>query len=268
MNINQVCYKLQARLQLRLKNNVSPLIIGISGGQGSGKSTLSRILAGKFQTSGIESLILSLDDFYLTKNERIEIAKKVHPLAIRRGVPGTHDIDLLKKILNILQKRSHTLPLKSPIFEKGIDDRTHEKSWKVIKNFPKVIFLEGWCIGAMSDDFCPKAETEWELSNDPNGVWKAWTKIQAKKYEGVWEIIDFLIFIKQESFAQVVEDRWRQEQGILKLNQSDVMRTKKQVQEFCYPFESWTYQIWNFNKRHANVILERDLKYDYIWNEN
>ena len=69
MNINQVCHKLQTHLQLRLKNNVSPVIIGISGGQGSGKSTLSRALSDKFQTSGIESLIFSLDDLYHKKNK-------------------------------------------------------------------------------------------------------------------------------------------------------------------------------------------------------
>ena len=70
MNINQVCERLQILLKVRLQNNISPIIVGISGGQGSGKSTLSSVLSKKLKIDKIPSAVLSLDDFYLTKDER------------------------------------------------------------------------------------------------------------------------------------------------------------------------------------------------------
>ncbi len=42
-------------------------------------------------------MLLSIDDYYLSKIERLRISQKVHPLLITRGVPGTHDIKKLKE---------------------------------------------------------------------------------------------------------------------------------------------------------------------------
>ena len=48
-----------------------PLIIGLSGGQGSGKSTISNILKIVLkELFKLETVIFSIDDFYQTLNER------------------------------------------------------------------------------------------------------------------------------------------------------------------------------------------------------
>ena len=268
MNINQVCDRLQILIKVRLQNNISPIIVGISGGQGSGKSTLSRILSKKLEIKKIPSAVLSLDDFYHTKDERKKLSREIHPLAVRRGVPGTHDTAFLNRVLSFLRKQDYPLPIKVPIFEKGIDDRKPPEFWPSITEYPRVVFIEGWCIGAFSESLAATPETEWELNNDPKGIWKKWTKNQAKNYEEIWNSINFLIFIEQKDFNQVVEDRWRQEQKILSLNQSHTFQTKEEVREFCNLFESWTYQIWKFCKSHANVTLKRDLDYNFSWEEN
>ncbi len=268
MNIEQVCNKLQTLIRLRVMRGNSPIVVGVSGGQGSGKSTLSQLLSKNLYIKGIENIVLSLDDFYLSKKERVKLSKKIHPIARNRGVPGTHDTDSLKKILTTLIQRKNELPIKVPVFEKGLDDRKPTHLWNQVKFFPAVILLEGWCIGAFSDNLSPTPETEWELNNDPNGIWKKWTKAQAKKYEAIWETLNFLVFIEQKDFSQVIEDRWRQEQKILTVGQDNILRTKNHVEEFCRPFESWTSEIWNFNRRRANVILRRDLDYNYTWIEN
>ena len=44
---------------------------------------------------------ISIDDFYKTRKERIILSKKIHPLLKTRGVPGTHDIDMM---LNLFRK--------------------------------------------------------------------------------------------------------------------------------------------------------------------
>ena len=79
-----------------------PLIIGLAGGQGSGKTTISSILTlilTKYFKLNIFKI--SIDDFYKTRSERKLLSQKKHPLLMTRGVPGTHDVDM---ILNFFKK--------------------------------------------------------------------------------------------------------------------------------------------------------------------
>ncbi|MYJ73656.1 MAG: hypothetical protein F4089_00575, partial [Gammaproteobacteria bacterium] len=65
---------------------------GLGGGQGAGKSTLGRLIAQAGSMLGIRIEVLSIDDFYLTKEQRLQLAEDVHPLLATRGPPGTHDV--------------------------------------------------------------------------------------------------------------------------------------------------------------------------------
>ena len=92
----------------KIKNNKT-IIVGLTGGQGSGKSTISNILKiilkERFE---LNTVIFSIDDFYKTLNERKIMAKKINPLFLTRGVPGTHDTKLLffclKQLKNLTKK--------------------------------------------------------------------------------------------------------------------------------------------------------------------
>ena len=80
------------------KKDKETKIIGLSGGQGAGKSTITEIL--KFiikKKYGLELCVFSIDDFYKTKTERAKMSKNIHPLFLTRGVPGTHDLNLIIK---------------------------------------------------------------------------------------------------------------------------------------------------------------------------
>ncbi len=123
-------------------------IIGLSGGQGSGKSTITEII--KFilkKNYGLRACIFSIDDFYKTKYERIKMSKNIHPLFLTRGVPGTHDINLLNNIISRLKKKVFRKVL-IPKFDKSIDDRLMKSKWVKIKQKPHIIIFEGWCVGA------------------------------------------------------------------------------------------------------------------------
>ena len=72
------------------------LVVGICGAQGSGKSTLTAVLRKLLEMRGLRVASLSLDDLYLTRGERRELAARIHPLLATRGVPGTHDVELGK----------------------------------------------------------------------------------------------------------------------------------------------------------------------------
>lgn len=68
-----------------------PLVVGISGAQGSGKTTLCRFLEVLMVEHNQRAATLSIDDLYLTRAERERLGREVHPLLATRGVPGTHD---------------------------------------------------------------------------------------------------------------------------------------------------------------------------------
>ena len=73
-----------------------PLILGINGCQGSGKSTLAHYIRTILDSEHhICAEVLSIDDFYLSRQQRQHLANTVHPLLFTRGVPGTHNIGLL-----------------------------------------------------------------------------------------------------------------------------------------------------------------------------
>ena len=52
---------------------------------------------------------MSIDDFYKTSADRNKMAKQKHPFFKTRGVPGTHDTNLIKLFFQSLQRKSKIL---------------------------------------------------------------------------------------------------------------------------------------------------------------
>ena len=122
-------------------------IIGLAGGQGSGKSTISNILKIILKSGfNLKTVIFSIDDFYKTLKERKKMSKKVSPLFFTRGVPGTHDTRLLLNCIKNLKKVNFE-KLLIPKFDKSIDDRLPKTKWQKIQSKPDVVIFEGWCVG-------------------------------------------------------------------------------------------------------------------------
>ena len=84
-----------------------------------------------------------------TKLEKKEFyyLKRVHPMLLTRGVPGTHDINLMLSFFKKMKSKKFK-SLKLPSFNKAVDDRSIKKNWQSIKEKPDVIIFEGWCVGA------------------------------------------------------------------------------------------------------------------------
>ncbi len=82
------------------------ILVGLSGGQGSGKSTIAKIVKNILKTKyNLKVENFSIDDFYKTYKERKKMSKRVNKLFLTRGVPGTHDITLLRNKLKELKKK-------------------------------------------------------------------------------------------------------------------------------------------------------------------
>ena len=105
------------------------LIIGIAGGQGTGKTTITSILTlilKKFFKLNVFKI--SIDDFYKTRRERKKLSKNKHPLLMIRGVPGTHDYRIINEFFKKVKNKKFS-NLRLPRFDKSKDDRCNKKLW-------------------------------------------------------------------------------------------------------------------------------------------
>lgn len=189
------------------------LVIGINGSQGSGKSTLADYICNQFDAQYQQSAIsLSLDDFYLRKSERAELAESVHPLFATRGVPGTHDMQLATEVLNRL-RRVDAGEVEVPRFDKAHDDRFPKAEWDRVNTPLALIVLEGWCIGvpAQSDQQLIEPLNALERLEDGDGRWRrAVNQAVATDYLNAFSCLDALIILQAPSFESVYQ--WRLEQ--------------------------------------------------------
>ena len=120
-------------------DNKKPYFVGLAGGQGTGKTTISsiiKIILEKYFK--LKVFKISIDDFYKTRKERIALSKKIHPMLLTRGVPGTHDVDMMNRLFHNIKKRKFNSML-IPKFDKSIDDRCNKKFWYKIKKKPDVL---------------------------------------------------------------------------------------------------------------------------------
>ncbi|KAJ3108864.1 hypothetical protein HDU97_010136 [Phlyctochytrium planicorne] len=128
-----------------------PLIVAISGPQGSGKTTLTTTLAGNLSSNNLSIASFSLDDFYLTHADQrsVALANPGNPLLKFRGNPGTHDLPLLIHVLETL-KRNEPGIVKIPRYDKslnnGLGDRLPEQEWTEVQLPVDVVLFEGWCV--------------------------------------------------------------------------------------------------------------------------
>jgi len=91
----------------KYKKKGKTLLLGLSGGQGSGKTTvvgILKIILKKYFKR--KTHVSSIDDFYKTLEERNKISSTIHPLFKTRGVPGTHDTNLIKKFFDFIKKKN------------------------------------------------------------------------------------------------------------------------------------------------------------------
>lgn len=191
-----------------------PLVVGINGAQGTGKSTLCLFLQLLLKQQGFSSLVLSIDDLYLTRKEREHLAKAVHPLLQTRGVPGTHDIALGVDTLQALVGKK---PVTVPRFDKTLDDRLPLDSWLSQEEPVDIILFEGWCVAAkpVHEDSLTTAINQLERDEDPDGFWRHYLNEQLTgDYQMLFQMIDKLIMLKAPSMEAVFEWRTLQEQKL------------------------------------------------------
>ena len=184
-----------------------PLFVGLSGAQGSGKTTAGKRLSSLLTDEGLPTAILALDDFYLTRRQRESLGNRVHPLLVTRGVPGTHDRALIADAVEALLAGR---PARIPHFDKASDDRA---GWSTLTGPFTIVLLEGWCVGARAqpDSALTHPVNRLEREEDPGGTWRRWVNAQlASSYAALFGRLDLSVMLRAPGFAVV--ERWRTEQ--------------------------------------------------------
>ncbi len=244
-----------------------PFVLGVSGAQGSGKSSFCRLLATWLQAAhGLRVVELSIDDLYRSKAERLQLAQDVHPLCAIRGVPGTHDVALGRRVLQALCDASSDSHTAVPRFEKRIDDRLPVEEWPVIVGRPDVILFEGWCVGATRPPAKAEPTNARERRDDPDGVWRAWSDAAlASEYGALFDSLNALVMIKVPSMDAVREGRWRQEQRLWseEKNSGSARMTQQEVHDFIALYERLTLHMFATLPKQADVLINRDEDFQY-----
>ena len=242
----------------------SPTIIGLSGGQGSGKTTITKILKIILKEKyNLKVVGFSIDDFYLTLKERRKLSKRIHKLLLTRGVPGTHDISLLKKTFDLLfNKNFKTFFI--PKFDKSADDRFPKNKWKKIKTKPDIIIFEGWCVGAnyQTNKSLNKPINFLEKKYDKKMIWRKKVNNELKNsYQNIFKLIDKMIYLQVPSFQYVYKWRLLQEEKLKLISNNKKIMTNKQVQEFVMFYERITKKMIKDFKTKANILIKLDKKH-------
>jgi len=215
--LESIYVPLGAWLVARKDQQQGPLVVGINGAQGAGKSTLFNLLEVILEDGfGLKVVGLSIDDLYKTRAEREALAVSVHPLLQTRGVPGTHDVTLGIELLRDLKSGAEQI-VKIPAFDKSIDDRCLPALWQEWTGEADIVVLEGWCVGAQAQKESELIQpvNSLEADEDPDGQWRNYVNEQlAGPYKKLFDMIDVLVMLKVPSMEAVFSWRSQQEKKL------------------------------------------------------
>ena len=242
-------------------NKKKPYFVGLAGGQGTGKTTISsliRIILTKYFKLNV--FRISIDDFYKTRKERINLSKRVHPMLLTRGVPGTHDIDMM---LNFFRKSKSKKfkRLKLPTFNKAIDDRFSKKRWYDLKKRPDVVIFEGWCVGAKAEKNINLKKTInlMEKAKDQKLIWRKYVNDQLKtKYKNLYSQLNCLIYLKAKNFSLLQKWRLKQERKLRlksEKNSNTKIMSKEDVLSFMQTYQRITQNMFKNTPKYASIIF-------------
>jgi len=255
-----VLHPLIARLEKLYQANKT-IIVGIQGGQGTGKTTLVRILQKELEQKGYSVSHFSIDDFYLSLVQRKALQKKFprNPFyQIARGLPGTHDLPLLKEVLSLLkQGRRVEIPMFDKSSENGHGDRSALTTF--VSERQDFVLFEGWCVGIplvslqRLTRLCAKNKVPLKKI-DPTLKYSSVVLRFIKQYQSLWKLLDFKIMLKPKAIK--LHFLWRQQQEHeLKVQRGQGM-SSGEIERFVTFFLPFTYVCYEKLRAQATILID------------
>ena len=230
---------------------------GISGLQGSGKTTLSHQVAALAAQRGRSVTVLSIDDFYLDRPEREALAREVHSLLVTRGPPGTHEVALACATIDALSAGES---VRLPRFDKLADRRIPQSGWP-LSGRTDLVILEGWFnqVPSQTDAELATPVNSLERDEDAQGTWRRYCNTALDRdYPALWRRIDRSLFLQGPGFEVVPGWRWQQEQTLQAANPGRNAMTQAQVLRFVQFFERVSRQALATLPGIADVVVRLD----------
>lgn len=241
------------------------IIIGIQGGQGTGKTTVSNFLKQYLLSQGFKVQSFSIDDFYTSYSERQKLPRKYpgNPFyAISRGLPGTHRVKLL---VETLQRAKAGKNFVIPSFDKSLHHAAGDIAQKSIPVTGRQDFIlfEGWCLTIPTTTssellrVCKKNNIPLRKI-DPQLKHHKIVLQHLPAYQKIWKKIDYLIMLQPDAAQLHFKWRWQQEQDLRKATGRGMSR--KEVERFVAPFLPFTYLI--YEKVKPDMLLHINRKHE------
>ncbi len=197
----ETLWKLWLPLGIKLANKRQslsrPLVQGILGGQGTGKTTLAKILVLILEKLGYKTISISIDDIYKTYAER-QLLQKEDSRLIWRGPPGTHDVSLGIEILDKLRQSENQNSdnlIAIPRFNKSLFHGAGDRIEPEIVNKVDIILFEGWFVGVR-----PVEEKIFDVAPPPiiteaDKKFACDMNLKLTEYLPLWKKLDSLIVL-------------------------------------------------------------------------
>tara|TARA_Y100000310_G_C20691653_1_gene822651 strand:- start:1572 stop:2438 length:867 start_codon:yes stop_codon:yes gene_type:complete len=241
-------------------------IVGIQGGQGTGKTTLVKLLSAGLKLLGYKVHDFSIDDFYKTYKERNAIRKKYpdNPFyAISRGLPGTHRV---KYMLSVLKKAKAGKPFEIPIFDKSLHNAAGDVLDKHIhvKTRQDFVLFEGWMVGipyvsAKTFMRCCEKGNIMVKKLDPTLKHSKVVLKFIKQYEPVWKYFNYFVLMQPKSLQ--LHKKWRlQAEKEMKKKTGRGMGAK-QIDQFVEPFLPFTALCYDTIMADVHILVNSQHKF-------
>lgn len=211
---------------------------------------------------------VSLDDVYLTRAERRELARRAHPLLETRGVPGTHDVPLAHRVLDVLTHSTAARKVAVPAFDKAADDRSPEQKWPTVDVPVDVVLFEGWCMGARPQPPGALAEpvNALEAERDRSGRWRRYVNGRLRSdYASLFLRLDLLVMLRVPNFEKVLEWRRLQEEklrqrlrGRSRIGAKPPGMSDAQIAQFVQHYERLTRHMLKTMPDYADAVIDVD----------
>jgi len=208
------------------------LIQGILGGQGTGKTTMGRMLKLILSQLGYKTLSISIDDLYKTYAERQQL-RETDPRLIWRGPPGTHDVDLGLQVLDRLRHQTGE-PIKVPRFDKSAYEGAGDRTEPELVEAADIVLFEGWFVGVRPVESDIWADAPKPIITEADRQFARDNNHRLREYLPLWDRLDSLIVLDPVDYRLSLAWRKQAEHETIARGKSGM--SDREIEEFVHYF--------------------------------
>ncbi|MBM0740087.1 glycerate kinase [Phormidium sp. CLA17] len=184
-----------------------PFVQGILGGQGTGKTTLSKLLTVLLRQMGLNALNWSLDDLYKTFSDRQRLQAQ-DPRLVWRGPPGTHDVALGIETLDLLCQSSDQI-ISIPRFDKSLHNGAGDRATPEQAQNIDIILFEGWFVGVQPIDSTAFDQAPPPILTEADRAFARDINARLQAYLPLWQRLDSLWVLNLSDYR--LSKQWRKQ---------------------------------------------------------